>query len=278
MDYLEWNIDVNPREPWCEILVAELSDAGFDGFVDTETGIQAYIPEDSCIENEIKNKINSLLSKEVRVGISIKMIPHQNWNANWESDFKPVFVEDKLTILAPFHTDVVAVGRTIIIQPQMSFGTGHHQTTWMMSKALMELNVVPPKVLDMGTGTGILAILAEQLGAKEILAIDIEEWSAQNAKENAGRNACTNIITKHGDVDLIQGLEFGLIIANINKNVLKAQMSCYAKCCLRDGYLMLSGFFETDVEEMRLSAKQVDFEFVKLYAKESWAAILLKKN
>jgi ribosomal protein L11 methyltransferase len=279
MDYIELKVDLKPRNPWSEILTAELSELGFDSFVDTETGIQAYAPVEGLdLDFVIKNSLLSGENQDVEIAFEKIIIPHQNWNAQWESDFHPVEVENYLTIVAPFHSKEDKKGMIVEIQPQMSFGTGHHQTTWLMSKFLFEIGQLPDSVLDMGTGTGVLAIIAEKLGAKEIVAIDIEDWSAVNAKENTERNHCSKIETFCGDIELIDGKSFGLIIANINKNVLKAQIPSYSKTLKKGGTLLLSGFFESDVDEMILYASEYNLKMVKILTKETWAAIEMIKN
>lgn len=277
LDTIELTITLNPVNPWTDIIIAELSELGFDGFVQTKTGLQAYAPASIDVDEIIKQ--SSLQpDSDFTFSIEKKVIPHQNWNAQWEEDFHPVYVEEYATILAPFHDVNDGKGLTVIIQPQMSFGTGHHQTTWMMTKALFELDNMPEKVLDMGSGTGVLAIVAEKLGAKDILAVDIEEWSAENAKDNAERNNCQHIDSVWGDVDKIRGHQFGLIIANINKNVLKAQMEDYAKCLDQNGTLLLSGFFGSDVQELVTFAKEYGLTLEKEFSKDEWAALQLRKT
>jgi ribosomal protein L11 methyltransferase len=276
MDTLELKINISPKNPWSGILVAELSELGFDSFVDTEEGLLAYAPAEISLEN-VLSKTSIAGDNDGTFSTSHQIIPHQNWNAKWESDFHPVFVEEYATILAPFHDEKVAKGMRVVIQPQMSFGTGHHQTTWMMTKALFELDLVPDAVLDMGTGTGVLAIVAENLGAKRILAIDIESWSAENAELNANSNGSQNIEVKCGDIDLVGDEQFGLIIANINKNILKAHMSNYASALIPNGTLLLSGFFDSDVEEMTAFAEQFGLKQTKVFGKDEWAAIQLSK-
>ncbi|MFT6502440.1 MAG: ribosomal protein L11 methyltransferase [Crocinitomicaceae bacterium] len=276
MDTLELKINISPKNPWSDILVAELSELGFDSFVDTEEGLLAYAPAEISLEN-VLSKTSIAGDNDGTFSTSHQIIPHQNWNAKWESDFHPVFVEEYATILAPFHDEKVAKGMRVVIQPQMSFGTGHHQTTWMMTKALFELDLVPDAVLDMGTGTGVLAIVAENLGAKRILAIDIESWSAENAELNANSNGSQNIEVKCGDIDLVGDEQFGLIIANINKNILKAHMSNYASALIPNGTLLLSGFFDSDVEEMTAFAEQFGLKQTKVFGKDEWAAIQLSK-
>ncbi len=279
MDYIELNISIVPRDPWSEILTSELSELGFDSFVDTESGIQAYGPAENVdLDYVIKNSIMSATDPDFVLFYDQKVIPHQNWNAQWESDFHPVEVEDYLTILAPFHSKDDRKGMIVEIQPQMSFGTGHHQTTWLMSKALFEIGAMPEKVLDMGTGTGVLAIIAKKLGANTVVGIDIEDWTVINARENLERNNCKNIEILFGDVDLIADQTFGLIIANINKNVLTAHIESYSIALKKDGILLLSGFFDSDVAELVTFAADFHLEKQKVYSKEGWAGIQLVKR
>jgi len=279
MDYLELTVNIQPRDPWAEILVSQLAELGFESFVDTENGVLAYAQVTEIdIANAIQESILGHSSDEFQLDFESKIIPQQNWNALWEADFQPVEIEDRMTILAPFHDKTKAKGIIVEIQPQMSFGTGHHQTTWMMSKALLDLSKVPKNVLDMGTGTGVLAILAEKLGAENILAIDIEDWSVENTKANATRNGAKGIIALHGDIDLIAGKTFDLILANINKNILKSHLNQYSNSLLSGGMLMLSGFFETDVNEIVEAAKNENLTLQKVLNKETWAALILTKN
>lgn len=277
MDTLEVQITLNPKSPWNEILMAELADLGFDSFVETDNGVTAY--GDAGLDHQSILEQTSLHNGfEGSYKIETKIIPHQNWNAQWEADFQPVYVENYASILAPFHDTDNAPGLIVTIQPKMSFGTGHHQTTWMMTKALFELDKIAPNVLDMGTGTGVLAIVAEKLGAEHVLAVDIEEWSAENAAENAQLNNCTKVESVWGDVDKIPSEPFGLILANINKNVLKAQMPVYSRNLEPNGTLLLSGFFETDIKEMETFCREYDLIPVKRFQKDEWAAIQLRKS
>lgn len=278
MDYTELNITIEPRDPWSEILVAQLSELGFDSFVETEEGVQAYIPSKDFSLEALKLK-TLLFENPEGVSISFEQneIPHQNWNEVWESGFEPVFVDELATIRAPFHTETVVKGLDVVIQPQMSFGTGHHETTWLMSKSLFDLAPFPFKVLDMGTGTGVLAIIAEKLGAKSVLAVDIEDWSVENTKENVARNSCNSIEALCGDIDIVDQNDFDMILANINKNVLKAHLPYYSEKLNQEGKLYMSGFFETDIEELVKEARKYELEFVSQKTKDSWACILLKK-
>ena len=277
MDYLELKVELSPREPWTGVLVAQLAENGYESFVETESGVLAYAQiADVDPENPVKGSFLAELPSDVKSNWSVTIIQQQNWNAEWESQFDPVYVEDFLTIRAPFHDISVEKGMTLEIMPKMSFGTGHHQTTWMMSKALFELETMPAKVLDMGTGTGVLAIIAEKLGATEILAVDIEDWSVENTIENAERNSCEKIHAVCGDIDVIRNSEFDLILANINKNVLKAHLPSYANLLKKDGMLFLSGFFTSDVEEMVEYASSFGFQKIRILNKDNWAAIELQ--
>jgi ribosomal protein L11 methyltransferase len=279
MDYIELTISIDPKEPYAEILIAQLADYGFDGFVDTETGIQAYCNSaNSLFEKAIQNTLISEISSNFKLNYTKKIIKHQNWNALWESDFQPVNVDDKLHIIAPFHSRENLKGLMIEIQPQMSFGTGHHQTTYMMAKAILNLNDIPEKILDMGSGTGVLAILCEKLGANNLLAIDIEEWAVENAIENCERNQCSHIEVLLGDIDLIENKKFDMILANINKNVLKFQLPSYSKSLEKGGVLLLSGFFESDNDEIIKEATNQNFKLIQSYEKESWAALKFEKK
>ena len=279
MDYIELNLEITPRNPWAEVLIAELAELGFESFVETETGIQAYAPATIGDVTQLLTETSVVSHPEVSIKQNVVLIPHQNWNAQWEAEFEPVEVDERLAIVAPFHDPTPFAGRElIIIQPQMSFGTGHHQTTFLVSKLMLDLEHMPEKVLDMGTGTGVLAILAEKRGATAILAIDIEPWSVENTIENGARNNCTCIRTATGDIDLVRETDFGLILANINKNVLKRHLPAYFKALSNGGLLILSGFFVSDAPEMIGLAQELGFVHVETAEKETWAAIKLIKN
>ena len=279
MDYIEVTINLTPRMPWSDILIAELADLGFESFVETVTGIQAYAPESIGNVAAILQQTSLAATNEVTVETTTAVIAHQNWNAQWEADFEPVIVDDRLAIFAPFHDESAFQNQhKIIIQPQMSFGTGHHQTTFLMSQFLMDLEPVPQHILDMGTGTGVLAILAEKRGCNDIVAVDIESWSVENTKENAVRNQCSHITALEGDVDCLIGMQFDMILANINKNILKAHLPAYADLLEENGLLYLSGFFFSDVTELTAEAAKSNFTVLEVREKETWAAIKLQKN
>jgi ribosomal protein L11 methyltransferase len=276
MDYLELTIDFQPKDPWAEIALVQLADQGYESFVETETGIVAYAQVTAVdVLQPLKDTFLAEVQSDVAITYKTKIIPQQNWNATWEADFQPVVVEDYLTILAPFHEKTNRTGMLVEILPKMSFGTGHHQTTWMMSKALFEVGKMPKKVLDMGTGTGVLAIIAEKLGAEQILAVDIEDWSVESTIENAERNDCHAITAACGDIDVIEAQQFDLILANINKNVLKAHIPTYRQLLVDNGTLFLSGFFDSDVEELVDFCSLHGLTKRRVLNKDNWAAIEL---
>lgn len=279
MNYWEFDFNVAPKTPWSEILVAQLAEIGFDGFVDTDSGVKAYVPEDEFVKLDFDTLIESnQASGEVHISFEQTFITTQNWNAAWESSFDPVYVGDELAIVAPFHKEIRDTKIQIIIEPKMSFGTGHHQTTRLMSKALLDLPKVPCSVLDMGSGTGVLAILAEKLGAQSVLAIDVEQWAFENAIENAARNACEGIKVLLGDAQLLESRKFDLILANINKNVLLSDMATYTKSLNTKGLLFLSGFFTSDNDNLVDCAKKTNLALVKSYFEENWSCLIFVKT
>lgn len=277
MDYIELEIQVQQKQPWHEIITSELAVLGFESFTDYNGKLQAYIPAKEYNADLVKQIIHKY-EQEVAISFTEKLIPSQNWNAKWESDFKPVTIENRLVIKAPFHEIEEKYDIEIEIQPQMSFGTGHHNTTWLLSKVLMDKNIKGENVLDVGTGTGILAILAKKIGAKSVLTTEIDKGSYENALENLKRNDCEDIPVIFGDIELVQSEGFGVIIANINKNVLKNHMSFYSTLANSNSILLLSGFFTTDAQELIDCASAHDFEHKETYSKDEWCVLEFKKN
>ncbi|MBT8253074.1 MAG: 50S ribosomal protein L11 methyltransferase [Bacteroidia bacterium] len=243
-NYIEYSFSISPLKPASEILVAQLDERGFESFIETVDGLLAYIPK-SDWSTDILDNIQVLKSKEFAIKASWKEIETQNWNAIWERDFKPIYVSDQCMVRASFH-ESVDVRYDIVIDPKMSFGTGHHETTYMMIELLLEMDLENKSVLDMGCGTAVLAILAELKGAKDVLAIDIDHWSYRNATENCLTNSCERITILEGDVGLIRDRSFDIIIANINRNVLMQDIPAYSRCLNPGGTLLLSGFYEKD--------------------------------
>lgn len=274
MKYLAYHFTVSPPQPGSDILIALLGEGNFESFDTTANGFTAYLPQ----REEPGVDLSEIELEDTSFQWTIEEIEEQNWNANWESNFEPVVVENLVCIRAHFHPHHDDVKYNIEITPKMSFGTGHHDTTWQMCKALFDLNVNHKSVLDMGCGTGVLAILAKKLGAGKTLAIDIDEWSVENSIENCLVNGAAEIEVKKGDASILpEQPTFDFILANINKNVLKQDMNRYLHCMNPGGHLLLSGFFTTDVEELKQHAAQCGFHYVETGARNGWAILHLKK-
>jgi len=274
MKYVEVSFSIIPFEPWNEIIIANLSILPYESFMEEGEYLKAYIQEQYFDPLDLKDLVLKLkTNKGVFINYEYKNIEQQNWNHVWESHFEPVSINDQLHILAPFHSKDNYEGLIIEIEPKMSFGTGHHQTTFLMCEQISSLSLDEKNILDMGSGTGVLAILAEKCGAKEILAIDIESWSVENCEENTKRNKCSKIISKLGDIIDINGHYFDVIIANINKNVLLAHLPSYSKCLNTNGILLLSGFFETDTEDLISAAFEENLVLHSKKIKDGWAML-----
>jgi ribosomal protein L11 methyltransferase len=275
MNYLAYTFVVTPPQPGSEILTALISDSGFESFDHNDLGFVAYIKE----EDAKKVDLSDLSFEDFSFTYSVEKIEAANWNAEWEKNFEPVLVDDLLCIRAPFHPADPRVKHEIVIMPKMSFGTGHHQTTRLMCKEMFGTEFKGKRVLDMGCGTGILAILAKLLGAGEVMGIDIDEWSVENALENCASNGYPDIVIKKGDVDLLPGNGlFDVILANINKNILKVQIPQYSKSITKGGRLFLSGFFTTDADELKRVAEDHQFKFLATRHENEWAMLLLEKT
>ena len=278
MNYIQITLDIKPRQPWTDILTQELAGIEFDSFTEEDKKLQAYVSEENFNEEVFNVLIEEYKAKEIEISVSKSSIPSQNWNAVWESDYDPVTVGKKLLIRAPFHEKDASFELSIEIQPQMSFGTGHHQTTYLLNKHLLDIDFTGKNVLDVGTGTGVLGILASKLGATTVFGTDIEEGAVENAIENCERNKTENFTIIKGDIELIPATGYDIVIANINKNVLKRHMTDYSRLINDNGILFLSGFFETDVPELSEFAKNHNFETVDTFTKETWAIIKLIKT
>lgn len=278
MNYYELTVHLSDFENWNDIIVAYLADLDFESFQEEAPTVKAYIQESSYDGAALQQLFESLQQEQMVIEqFEVKLIPQQNWNAQWESQFEPVFIGEEIRVVAPFHALPSFQGIEIVIEPKMSFGTGHHQTTHLMCAAMYEMDFQQKRVLDMGSGTGVLAILAERLGAAEICAIDIEAWSAENCAENATRNACQSITSIHGGIESIPARTFDIILANINKNVLKAQISTYAERMEEGAFLLLSGFFISDADELKELASHLSLKFEAQHEREGWAVLIFKK-
>lgn len=270
MNYLEYTFTVNPLQPGVEILIAELGYAGFESFVETENGVTAYIQKEEWKESMLED-IQILASEEFTISFESSEIEQVNWNAEWEKNFDPIEVDGKCVVRAPFHPQT-KVPYEIVIEPKMSFGTGHHETTYMMLQHILENDFKGKTVLDMGCGTAVLAILAEMRGAATLDAIDIDEWCVENSEENIQRNDCKNITVRLGDASLLAGKSYEVIIANINRNILLNDMSVYRDCLSKEGELYLSGFYSEDLNIIKDCCNKLGFTFVDKKERNNWIA------
>lgn len=259
-----------------EILMAEIAEAGFDSFLEKEGGFEAYAEADRYDQHsvdEIKKKYHLVQPLE----FAWDKIEKRNWNEEWEKSYDPIIVDNRCLIRAEFHKIDKEYPYTITITPKMSFGTGHHQTTYLMIKAQMDLDHHEKTVMDAGCGTAILSIMASKLGAAKISAFDIDEWSVINGRENIEINRCNNISIKQGKIsDLSFDHEFDIILANINKNVLMHELPQYAAYLNPDGQILLSGFYEKDIPELVQRAHQYHLRHITSDVREGWASILLQ--
>jgi len=269
--YLGYHFKVEPKELGSEILVAELGEKPFESFVETEFGVTAYIQKALWTEDVLED-IFILTSPEFTVSYTIEEIEQVNWNEEWEKNFEAIDVDGICHVRAPFHEKTDAK-YDIVIEPKMSFGTGHHETTHMMIQHLLETDVAGKKTLDMGCGTAILAILAEMKGAQPIDAIDIDNWCYLNSIENAERNDCHHISVYEGDAALLAGRNYDVIIANINRNILLDDMQQYVDCLNPGGTLFLSGFYEEDIPVIDASCTEKGLTYVKKHQKNNWVAL-----
>lgn len=268
--YLEFSFKIRPLQPACDILIAELGAVGFESFVEAPHGVLAYIQKQDW-SDDMLDEVRILKNADFQITYERKEIEQENWNATWESNFDPIQVFETCVVRAPFH-DKPDVPYDIVIEPKMSFGTGHHETTFMMLRHILELDCAGKSVLDMGCGTGVLAILTAMKGAAQIDAIDIDPWCFQNSQENIVRNNCERIRVEQGDAQLLAGREYDLIIANINRNILLTDIPTYAQCLRSNGILLLSGFYQEDSALISKKCGEVSLKLEKNLEKNNWVA------
>ncbi len=269
--YIGYHFTIEPKELGSEILIAELGEKAFESFTETETGIDAFVQKELW-DATILDGIFILQSEEFNINYTFEEIEQINWNEEWEKNFEPIEVDGKCHVRAPFHPKTEAEF-DIVIEPKMSFGTGHHETTHMMIQHLLEMDVNGLKTLDMGCGTAILAILAEMKGAQPIDAIDIDNWCYLNSIENAERNNCKHISVYEGDAALLQGKKYDLIIANINRNILLNDMQSYVDCLNAGGTILFSGFYEEDIPFIDNSCTEKGLTYIKKFQRNNWVSL-----
>jgi ribosomal protein L11 methyltransferase len=259
-----------------DILIAELSEAGFDTFQENENGFDAYA-ENEAYSKEAVEQIKTQYASLGGLTFTFNKIPKKNWNEEWEKNYEPIDVEGRCVIRAHFHQPKKSYPYEIIITPKMSFGTGHHQTTYLMIKNQMVIDHKNKRVMDAGCGTAILSVMASKLGASAVEAFDIDEWSVVNGEENKELNGTSNIRIQQGKISEV-GLtgKFDIILANINKNVLLAEIKTYAGFLAPNGKLLVSGFYTHDIEDLKAEARKFNLEEVSRDERETWACLHLE--
>ena len=276
MDYIL--INVHCDEPFSEILIAEMGLLDFDSFVETEVGFEAYINEAEFSHPAVQTLFNRY-RKQTRIWYELKKVPKVNWNEEWEKNYDPIEVGDQVYIRATFHAPKPEVPYEIVINPKMSFGTGHHATTHQMVALQMGIDHQDKDVIDIGAGTGILAIMAAKLGAKSVAATDIDDWCIENAEENFGLNNITPAFVKQGVIaDLKLTETYDIVLANINTNILLEEMEHYVNLMRDEAYLLLSGFYTFDQEQILEKAESLGLKKVKDSERNKWAALALQKS
>ena len=273
-NYLEFNFKIQPLQPWNEILMAELIEIGFDSFTEEYDGILGYIQKELFKEEELK-EVQLLQNPDINISYTFKEMPNINWNEEWEKNFSPINIEDQVSIRAEFHENQ-NLPHEIIIQPKMSFGTGHHATTYLMIQQMLDMDFESKTVLDMGCGTSVLAIFAKQQGAGKTVAIDIDEWSVENSIENAARNNVELEISQ-GTADNLGSENFDIILANINRNILISDIPTYVSILNNGGQLLLSGLCFFDVDDILEVCTVEKLTLTKKIQREEWVSLLLEK-
>lgn len=272
--YLEFDFKISPLQPWNEILMAELIEIGFDSFTEELEGILGYIQKEVLNEEELK-ALPIFHNENVKIEYTFQEMPNINWNEEWEKNFEPINIDDKVMIRAEFHESVPGM-HEIIIQPKMSFGTGHHPTTHLMIQQMMAIDFNGKQVLDMGCGTSVLAIYAKQQGAGHTKAIDIDEWSVENSKENAARNG-VELDIEQGTAGNLGQEHYDVILANINRNILISDIPTYVNVLNGGGQLLLSGLCFFDVDDILEVCRESGLQLKKQLQREEWVSLLLEK-
>ena len=277
MKYIEVTLHIAPLDPFKDLMVYALGDEGpYDSFTDIPDGVKAYVPADQYDEAFLKQAI---ADAGCQIGYEVAEMPDKNWNEVWEAGHQPVLVEDFCWVRAPFHPHRNDVEYEIEIEPKMSFGTAHHATTYMMLSLLRDEEVKGKRVLDMGSGTAVLAILAAKKGASYVEAVDVDEWAYRNALENIERNGVPEIHCLLGDATcLTSDKHFDLILANINRNILLRDMVRYVNVLNPGGSILFSGFYQSDVAKIQSEAERLGLTLDRQMVRDEWTALKFVKQ
>ena len=276
MKYFEVTFTAQPcNEIITDVISALAGEIGFESFVPTESGVEAYVQQSLFDEAKLKEMVENFPLPDTQISYVITEPEDKNWNEEWEKNFfQPIVIEDRCVIHSTFHKDYPKAEYDIVINPQMAFGTGHHETTSSILGELLDADLKGKSVLDMGCGTSILAILASMRGANPVTAIDIDDWCVNNSRDNIALNGITNITAELGDASLLKGRKpFDIIIANINRNILLNDMPAYAACMHSGSELYMSGFYVEDIPVIRKKAESLGMEFVHNREKHNWTAV-----
>lgn len=257
-----------------ELIISQLFEIGFDSFQEFDDGFEGSCEAKVFAIEDVRN----ILSVYPATTFEVKEEEKVNWNEEWEKNYDPIIVDDKCLVRATFHQSDPSYTYEIVINPKMSFGTGHHATTYLMLSYQMQLDQLNKKVLDVGTGTGVLAIMAAKRGASKITATDIDDWCIENSDENFALNAVNNVKLVKGEIESINDMDFDVIIANINKNVLLSQLHAYSTRLKPGGHMLLSGFYNEDKSDLLEKAKKLDLKKVYESSRQNWAMLALSKQ
>ena len=276
MNYYACSFSNPENEILKDMFMELLGTIGFDSFMDTDDGLEAYCKEQDYKETEL----DEILQMEQFANVSLlkkELIPDQDWNATWEASYEPVVINELCRIRAPFHQVEGSYKYDLIIEPKMSFGTAHHETTSQIIELMLQSDFTGLDVLDMGSGTGVLAILAKKLGSATTVAIDNDEWAYRNALDNIRLNNENEIVVELGDADSLNNRQFDLILANINRNILLRDMKEYVKCLLDGGKIFFSGFYEEDLKLIAKEAESLGLKYISHVTKNNWTAAVFMK-
>lgn len=273
-NYFEARLTLNPD--FNEILMAELGQIGYESFVETDEGLSAYITETDFDLAQLQQVVDDYRHL-TPITFAYEQLETKNWNEEWERNYQPIEVAGQIRVRASYHAPDPAFRYDIVIDPKMSFGTGHHETTTLVMEQQLSLDHSDKSVLDVGSGTGILAILAEMLGATRLTAFDIEEWAYLNAVENAELNGCKHIMVFQGTIEDCPAGLYDIVLANINRNILLREIPIYVQYLKPGGTLMVSGFYEFDINDIIQKAEEVDLKLIVQKTLNQWAVLRFEK-
>ncbi len=277
MNYIEVKLNINPE--FSDIFMAELGEIGYETFTEEAEGLNAYITEDLFSEENLDEIMERYLAM-TPISYSYSTLEKKNWNEEWEKNYEPILAANgRVRVRANFHEPDPNIQYELLINPKMSFGTGHHETTSMVLSLQMEIDHQAKKVLDVGCGTGILAIFASKLGASEVAGFDIEEWAAENSRENVQLNACENVVIRQGTIEDEPADQYDIILANINRNILMRDIPKYVEFMkAAPSKLIVSGFYQHDIEDIEKVANESGLVKTHTENKNNWAAVIFERN